>query len=163
MRRRHNELNYVASTHFITTVTNVRGDWFVDDDVCRYLLELFEGYRAQQELDCLGYVLMPDHLHVLLRQTTEEGLVTKAIQGFKSVSSRKLRIANYPARLLWRTHYDDVPVPGSEAVTTKIKYMHANPVARGIVSAPEEYAWSSAREILGIEKGIVTLTERSHS
>ncbi len=161
MLRRHNQRNFVASTHFVTTVTNVRGNWFIEENVCRYLLELFEGYRAQQKLDCFGYVLMPDHLHVLLRQVCPEGLVTRTLQGFKSVSSRKLTLQNYPARLLWREHYDDVPVPGSDAISTKLRYMHGNPVNRGIVEKPEDYKWSSQRELLELEKGIITLVRNT--
>jgi putative transposase len=163
MLRRHTRLDFDGSVHFVTTVTNVRGNWFVKDDTCTALLELFEGYRKQQQLDCFGFILMPDHLHALLRQTTASGTVPLFMGGFKSVSSRRLKPQGYPAKLLWRENYDDVPVPGSNALRTKMKYIHENPLRRGLVDHVEDYKWSSARQLYEIEQGIVTLTEISHS
>jgi REP element-mobilizing transposase RayT len=159
MLQRHERLTFASSIHFATTVTGVRGNWFVVPDQCRRMLELLEGYRARLEVRCLGYVLMPDHLHVLLCQDTDAPLIPRLVEGFKSVSARTLKPEGYPASRLWAKRYDDVPVPGSDAARTKLEYMHNNPVKRELVGKPEEYLWSSARTLMGYEgNSIVTLS-----
>jgi putative transposase len=121
------------------------------------LLELFEGYRNKFGLSCLGYVLMPDHLHALVLQHDEGLLVPKLMEGFKSVSSRSLTIDHFPERKLWS---DDVPVPGSDAVKTKLEYMHFNPVKRGLAATVQDYTWSSACDWFETGKGIVTVDRK---
>ena len=108
------------------------------------LLKLFEGCRAKQELVCFGFVLMPDHLHVLLQQEGEGDRVARCMEAFKKFSSLRFKPVSYPPLRLWQAGYDDVFVPGSRSVWTKIKYMHKNPVKSGLVESPESYAWSSA-------------------
>ena len=157
MRTRHLSLAFEGSIHFVTTVTRVRGSWFSEQNVCEEILSLFEGYRKKYDAECFGYALMPDHLHALLVQRTKEPVVPLLMEGFKSVSSRRIHPTGYPAGSLWTDRYDDVPVPGADAARTKLEYMLANPVRRGIVERPEEYLWSSARDHFGLGKGIVTI------
>jgi putative transposase len=157
MRKRHSQLDFAGSMHFITTVTRVRGAWFTQEKVCRYLLELFEGYREKFELTCFGYVLMPDHLHAIIIQKAEGAFVPKLMEGFKSVSSRNLKIEGYPEHHLWADRYDDVPLPGLDAVKTRIEYIHDNPVRKRIVLKATDYQWSSARDWFDMSGGIITI------
>jgi putative transposase len=157
MLRRHTKIAFAGSLHFVTTVTMVRGDWFINDVLCENILKVFEGYRSKHGVHCLGYVLMPDHLHATLYQESEEAAVPRMIQGFKSLVSQKCRPAGYPAQALWRPRYDDVPLPGPNAVRTRLEYMHANPVRAGLVDAPDAYKWSSAGHYAGVEDKIVRI------
>ena len=159
MRRRHLQLSFPGSVHFITLVTRVRGRWFCDEPVCTTLLRAFEHHRQRCHLDCRANVLMPDHVHALIIQTTNEGTVPSLVAEFKKWTSRNLRVANYPPTTLWRTWYDDVPVPGPDAIQTKIKYIHENPVRKGLVELPESYLWSSAPYYYGAGSGIVTIAD----
>ena len=158
MRKRHLNLAFAGSIHFVTTVTRVRGSWFTKPEICEEILSLFEGYRSKHDVDCYGYVLMPDHLHALLVQQAEGAAIPLLMEGFKSVSSRRIHPAGYPQTHLWSDRYDDVPVPGAEAARTKLEYMLANPVRRSLAERPEMYPWSSARDHFGMGKGIVTVT-----
>ncbi|MBI5059004.1 transposase [candidate division KSB1 bacterium] len=158
MRRRHSQLGFAGSIHFITTVTEVRGSVFVESSECKKILESFEVFRNKFELVCCGYVLMPDHLHAVLVQPNDGSHVSDAIGGFKRATSLKCKPARYPDTPLWRDNFDDVPVPGVEAAKTKLRYMLANPVRAGLVERPEEYEWSSAPEYYGGKSGIVTVT-----
>ena len=157
MLRRHQTLDLEGSIHFVTTVTAVRGNWFIENNVCTEILKIFEGYRRKFELRCLGFVLMPDHLHALFYQDESGSLVSDYMRSFKGLTSKKYRPPQYSNGSLWRRRYDDVPVPGSKAVTTKLNYMHANPIRRGLVEEPEDYPWSSARDYLELGTGIVEL------
>jgi putative transposase len=145
MRRRHQRLDFARTIHFVTTVTRDRGMWFTSDRDCIQILSTFERYRIRYGLECLGYVLMPDHLHVLLRQVENGSLVSNAVASFKRETSKSLSIAEFSAKTLWRDYYDDVPIPGIEAIMKRLVYMHANPVRREIVAEVTDYKWSSAR------------------
>jgi putative transposase len=157
MLRRHLHYTAAQSTHFITLVTRERGNWFVGGQDCEAILKAFEFCRARTGVACLAYVLMPDHLHALLVQPEEGSLIPKLVQDFKKYTSRKLRPDIYHDRTLWSERYDDVPVPGSEAVLTKLHYIHMNPVRRGLVNNPDDYLWSSAGDYSDHSKGIVTI------
>jgi len=158
MLHRHERLNFAGSVHFVTSVTRTRGPWFVNSTICSEILRIFEWYRSKYEVHCLGYVLMPDHLHALLVQPGVDESVSTLMRGFKSYTSRHCAVPAYPEPKLWRDYFDDVPVPGPDAAITKLQYIHDNPVRRRIVSAAEEYWWSSARDYAELQQGIVSLT-----
>jgi len=158
MLQRHNLLAFAGSIHFVTTTTQIRGDVFTDDRICREVLELFEWYRNKFSVDCLGYVLMPDHLHAILHQEQAEIVIPPLMQSFKKLTSRRCRPVRFPAATLWHSRYDDVPVPGTEAVRTKLEYIHANPIRRGLVERAEDYPWSSARDYFDWTAGVVRIT-----
>jgi putative transposase len=102
---------------------------------------------------------MPDHLHLLLFQSDAGSHVSDFMRELKKLTSRHVHPEEYNGKTLWNDHYDDVPVPGLNAVVTKLQYIHANPVRRGLVQTIDEYLWSSARDYLGISKGIILLTK----
>jgi len=58
--------------------------------------------------------------------------------------SIKSRPTDYLEGRFWREGYDDVLVPGRDAAMTKLRYMHDNPVRRGLATCAEDYRWSSA-------------------
>ncbi len=155
MRRRHGLVEGEYSVHFVTTVTRVRGLWFVDGSLCNEAMRLFEKYRAQTGLDCYGYVLMPDHWHAILRQSTAGPFVQRFMANMKretSYRARELLGDGFPG---WCEHYDDVFLPTQAAILKRRRYMHLNPVKRGIVEAPEMYLWSSARDLYELGHGVI--------
>jgi len=158
MRFRHSQLNFPGSIHFVTTVTREHHTRFTEDDICKEVLEIFEFYRAKFKLRCYGYVLMPEHLHAVLYQLNDDSPVPSLMENFKRLTARKMLPAGKQNRNLWAEHFDDVPVPGTDALKTKLKYIHHNPVRRGLVENAEDYPWSSARDLLEQGSGIVTLS-----
>lgn len=158
MLRRHSRLSFAGSTHFVTTVTHVRGNWFVCEALCHETLSIFEGYRRKFGVLCFGYVLMPDHLHALHLQPEESAGIPAMLQAFKRLTAARCRPADYPEGPFWRRRYDDVPVPGPKAARTKLTYMLANPLRSGLVGTPEEYLWSSAPHVLKGETCPVTIS-----
>ena len=159
MRRRHQQLDFAGSIHFVTATARVRGSWFVEAGLCTRILEMLEWYRAKHDQRCLGYVLMPDHLHVLLHQTEAGAFVSQLMAGFKRETSKQTRPDGFPAANLWADRYDDVPVPGHDAVMNKLVYLHGNPVRRGLVAEAHDYPWSSARDYFADSAGIVRITK----
>jgi len=122
---------------------------------CYQRLPLLAGPGAypvfEQELESVrqgygfvvaGYVLMPEHVHLLLSETRKSSLAI-ALQVLKQRTSRKL---NKRGELhFWQRRYYDFNVWSEEKRVEKLRYMHRNPVKRELVSKPEDWGWSSFR------------------
>ena len=127
---------------------------------CPYLatvasMELFEDALERIRLRYLvavaGYVVMPEHVHLLVNEP-KRALLSKAIQALKlSVSVRSRQ------RPFWQAHYYDYNVPNHNKHVEKLRYMHRNPVVRGLVARPEEWKWSSFRHYATGEIGTVEI------
>lgn len=100
---------------------------------------------------------MPDHIHALLFQSEDAGSVSDFMRDFKVKSAFRCLPEGYSQGNLWRRRYDDVPLPGPNAVRTRLKYMHENPLKAGLVDQLEDYQWSSARHYYNEQPTIITL------
>jgi putative transposase len=84
-----------------------------------------------------GYVVMPEHVHLLIGEPTEVELAV-VLQALKiSVSKRR------PEKPFWHRRYYDFNVFSFGKQTEKIDYMHPNPIGRGLVENAAEWRWSS--------------------
>jgi putative transposase len=117
--------------------------------------ELFERslevIRLCYDFVVCGYVVMPEHAHLLVSEP-KKALLSKAIQALKlsvSVQSRE--------RPFWQARYYDFNVHNEEKRVEKIRYMHRNPVKRGLVEKPEQWQWSSFRHYATGEIGTVEI------
>lgn len=101
-----------------------------------------EKTRRKYLLDILAYVVMPEHVHLLVSEPDEKRLAT-ALQALKvSVSKQS------PQCPFWQIRYHDFNVFTSPKRTQKIRYIHRNPVKRGRVSNPELWRHSSYQAYL---------------
>jgi REP-associated tyrosine transposase len=107
-----------------------------------------ERVRVAFETYIYGYVFMPDHVHLLL---TEPGraVLCDAIQSFKQGVSRRLIGA---AEHFWQKRYYDFNIRDEQQFFEKLRYIHRNPVRRGLCLHPEDWEWSSYRHYsMGVE------------
>lgn len=101
-----------------------------------------ERVRCQYRLYVTGYVIMPDHVHLLVSEPPKAPLAT-ALQSLKQSVSRRLALrAQEP---FWQARYYDFNVYTERKRTEKLRYIHRNPVKRGLVEKPEDWPWSSFR------------------
>lgn len=99
-----------------------------------------------------GYVVMPEHVHLLVSEP-ERSTLAAALQMLKQVSARKLRDGT--SGPFWQDRYYDFNVWSERKRVEKLKYIHRNPVARGLVNRPEDWAWSSFRHYAtGVERTV---------
>ncbi len=111
---------------------------YLDRPLLRDLFEdaLQKAHRLYR-FDVVGYVVMPEHVHLLLSEPAKE-LLASGLQALKlSVTRRTKR------RPFWQARYYDFNVFTDGKRIEKLEYMHANPVKRGLVEKPEEWRWSS--------------------
>ncbi len=121
-------------------------------DGCYSLAEdALERTRLRYGMAVLGYVLMPEHLHVIVSEPST-GVLADAMKMFK------LSVANRQAvRPFWQKRYYDRNLCTHNAMVECLRYTHRNPVARGLVREAEEWPWSSYRHYLLGETRRVTV------
>src|SRR5580765_2698446 len=102
-----------------------------------------ERTRLWYGLYICGYVVMPEHVHLLVSEP-ERGRLCTAIQMLKQNVARVLPrpVAGRP---FWQTRYYDFNVWTEKKRIEKLRYMHRNPVKRGLVGKPADWSWSSFR------------------
>jgi putative transposase len=113
---------------------------FASEDAARVVVNEFQFYRKRSEIELYGYVVMPDHVHAILKLTPPL-LLSNWIRRFKTYVGRSL--GHGP---IWQTGSWTELVPDEEFLRQKLQYVHENPVRRGMVLRAEDYPWSSARE-----------------
>jgi putative transposase len=118
----------------------------LDDPAMRDLVvAVLEQTRLRFSLLVYGFVVMPEHVHFLVSEP-ERALLANAIQSFKiatakrSASDREVDGERSP---LWQKRYYDRNLRSYSDFMEKLRYVHRNPVARGLVEKPEDWKWSS--------------------
>src|SRR5260370_35710966 len=86
-------------------------------------------------------------------ERTSRRSLSKALQALKISASRRLA-----QRPFWQPRYYDFNVFTHNKRVEKLKYMHRNPVTRGLVERPEDWRWSSYRHYLLDEPGSVRIS-----
>ena len=100
-----------------------------------------------------GYVVMPEHVHLLVSEP-QRGTLARALQALKQSVARRL-IGN--REHFWQARYYDFNVWTEKKRIEKLRYMHRNPVTRGLVEHPEDWAWSSFGHYLSGNAGAVEI------
>jgi putative transposase len=144
--------------HFLTFSCYRRLPLFGNAEARTLFLTELECARIQYKFGVLAYVVMPEHVHLLLAEPEELSL-SVALQMLKQNVSRKARKSGlYLAdHAFWETRYFDFNVWSRPKQTEKLRYIHRNPVVRGLVQKPEEWQWSSFRHYLLGERGLVEI------
>jgi putative transposase len=96
---------------------------------------------------------MPEHVHLLLSEP-ERRTLAQAIQALKVSVAKKISQQREP---FWQKRYYDHNVRNYESFVGKLRYIHRNPVARGLVERPEDWPWSSFRHYALREMGVVEI------
>jgi putative transposase len=117
-------------------------------------VEELRDIRERYGFLLVGYVVMPEHVHMLTGEP-KEGTLSTVLQMLKQRVSRKMRknerhasVAGLPQ--FWQPRFYDFNVYSKSKKKEKLEYMHANPVQRGLVKNPGAWMWSS---FLFYEKG----------
>jgi putative transposase len=137
-------------------------------------LKILEQVRLRYSFVVVGYVVMPEHIHLLISEP-DRGTPSTVLQVLKQRFARRvlaeLRRREPPgqSRLwqealeaghVWQRRFYDFVVRSEEKKIEKLKYIHRNPVKRGLVLEPDQWAWSSFRWYAHGERGPVLVNER---
>ena len=166
--RRHDEPGHI---HFWTVSCFRRLGFFHDEGMKRVVIN---GLRRLQErfgICLIGYVVMPDHVHVLLyphaRTSDEPVPVATLLHAFKkdvgfdgkarlrdiwrrdgklwSPSLNQWARGEFGKQSIWTTRGYDFNIDRGDTLLTKLDYCHKNPVTRELVTGAVDWHWSSFR------------------
>jgi len=122
------------------------------------LLAILEQTRGRYRFVVVGYVVMPEvgtpsTVMQVLKQRTARALLPKKRRADRR--QRGLFGDEPPRRSFWQARFYDFNVWTTKKRVEKLRYMHRNPVKRGLVGSPEQWRWSSYRFYLLGEAGLV--------
>jgi putative transposase len=115
-----------------------------------------ERTRQKYRFVVIGYVVMPEHFHLLITEPEvgDPSVIMKVIkERFRKLVHRQpthpktgdewgTRTFTGP---IWQKRFYDFNVSTLKKRIEKLRYIHRNPVKRGLAEKPEDWAWSSFR------------------
>jgi putative transposase len=113
----------------------------------------FSVLRRNFQLRVYGYVVIPEHVHMLLSEPQHRTLA-HVIKSLKQGVARRL-IATSPH--FWEKRYYDFNIRNHSQFVEKLRYIHRNPVKRELCTRPEDWEWSSFRHYATGREGTVEI------
>ena len=129
--------------YFITTTTQGRESVFASEENALILWNIINNQRERERFYLLGFVIMPDHLHLVIIPKGETK-ISFIMQEIKKGSSRLINRSKGRRGKLWLDEYYDYVIRNENDLMEKMRYIHYNPIKRGLVDDEEEYPFSSA-------------------
>lgn len=154
--------------HFITCSCYQRKPWLDTAPRRDLFVSILEQMRQRYRFVVLGYVVMPEHFHLLMSEPQEVD-PSKAMQLVKQLYAQRI-LGQMPAedprpltfrrpRHVWQERFYDFNVWTAHKLVEKLRYMYRNPVKRGLVVNPEDWPWSSLRDYLYGQTGKVIVND----
>jgi len=143
--------------HFITFCCYQRRAFLETTGARDFAVQILGEVRAKYGFALVGYVIMPEHIHLMIDETPTL-LPAGVVQVFKQRVSRFMRgqqgealeraaaksaHGNTELWRFWQRRYYDFNVHTREKLKEKLEYMHANPVVEKLVAHPRDWRWSS--------------------
>ncbi len=125
-------------TFFISTQTWNRRRLFQTETNAQLFLDTLHHYRQEGHYKLHAFVVMPDHVHLLLTPT--EITLERTLQLIKGGFSRRLS-SKLP---VWQRGFTDKRIRDRDDFLTHREYIHHNPVRARLCHLPEDYPFSSA-------------------
>jgi putative transposase len=144
--------------HYITAVTFQRVPIFLNDIACGLFIETLAEIRSIHPLKLVGYVIMPDHVHLIINpKIAEISVILRKVKG-KSArkildwlienghdkSLNKLRLdVKHREYAVWQKDSSSIDLFSPRFLRQKLNYIHMNPVRADLCEAPQDWRWSS--------------------
>ena len=141
-----------GQSHFVTFSCYRRQPNFANAAVYDLFPRCLEDMRRRFDLRIYGYVVMPEHVHLLLSES-DQGTLAEAIHYLKLSFAKRLRgqrigapgsplfwanLGSENPNPFWQKRYYDRNVRDAREFSVKLRYLHRNPVKRGLVKEPGE-------------------------
>jgi putative transposase len=128
--------------HFITFSCYHRRPFLAEAGARNAAIRILKETRNIYRFTLVGYVFMPDHVHMLLSESGV-GPPSQVVQVFKQRVAAELGHAGHPQ--FWQRRYYDFNVHSKSKMWEKLRYMHHNPERANLVAHPGDWPWSSWR------------------
>jgi len=137
--------------HFITFSCHQRKPLFLPISARKIFLEELDKIRNEMQFALAGYVVMPEHVHLLISEPAI-GSPSGIMQKLKRRVSQRTRAGTF-----WQPRFYDFNVYTADKKSEKLNYMHANPVERKLVKLPQEWPSSSYSAYHGLDPGPIRI------
>jgi putative transposase len=128
-----------GQSHFVTFSCYHRRPFFTTNTSRQTFETALERIRESFDLCVYGYVVMPEHVHLLIGEP-ERRTLADALKSLEQGVSRRLV---GEAEHFWQKRYYDFNVRNREQFVEKFGYIHRNPVKRGLCACPEDWESNS--------------------
>ena len=146
--------------HYVTAVTYNRVPIFRSERACQIFINALKELRTIHAFKLVGYVIMLDHVHLIINPLEQNvSVVLRKLKGKSArqiidwlmaedhhISLEKLRL-NIEGRqyAVWQKDSSAIDLFSHKFLRQKLKYIHMNPVRAGYCDGPENWQWSSYR------------------
>ncbi len=177
-RKRVRHFNDPGHAHELTFSCYKRLPLLSRDRSRWWLIEAIDRTRARLDYFVLCYVIMPEHVHLIILPKKADYNIPWFLKRVKQSVSRKAKTWLRENNPQWCTKLTisregkkkelrfwqagggyDRNITSKRTLLTMIQYIHNNPVRRGLVSLPTEWKWSSAAWYVGIRNGPLVIDE----
>ncbi len=136
------ERTHNFGTYFVTAQTWERRSLFHVDELAQLLIEILYKYRRQNRYLVHEFVIMPDHLHVIL--TPVQITIERAMQFIKGGYSHVVGETGRKNLEIWQRGFTDHRIRDSEDYAQHREYVHLNPVRAKLCENAADFLYSSA-------------------
>ena len=164
LRKRVRHFDEPAHVHELTFSCYQRRQLLVDDQIRKLFCQSLDRAVEAQQFRLLAFVIMPEHVHLLVQPKTESGRISDLLFAIKRPASFRIKqhlietnspllgaltIRQRPGQQtfpFWQEGpgYDrNLTEPSS--ILAALNYIHLNPVRRGLCERAVDWKWSSAR------------------
>ncbi len=133
-----------GSAYFITTVKEKRRVIFNDPWACDLFISVLTYNKFVCGYEVYGFVLMPDHVHVVLRPRGEMN-ISEIMKRVKGNFSRFYNQVTGLSQRVWESGFYDEGIRDQKQLMGTLEYMHNNPLRKGLVMNVGKYRYSSYR------------------
>ena len=167
MKRQRQLTHNQAFAYFVTTTLSRFAKLFNQNRYADILIRNLNFYRGKLEFKLLAFVIMPDHIHLII-QPSLKGNISEIVRDFKKYTAKEIiHLLEEEKRFgvldlfreaaqryhfkesreyqVWEDRFDDVALYSDEVFRAKLDYIHNNAVKAGLVDNPSDYPYSSAR------------------
>jgi putative transposase len=141
-------LTVTAYPHHVILRGNNRQDIFKTAADYERMLDLLLQHSQAQQVEVHAYVLMPNHLHLLLTPKLDQAL-PKMMQAVGRSYVRAFNQTHARTGTLWEGRYRATLIQADRYLLACMVYMDLNPVRAKLVDAPLDYRWSSHSQYVG--------------
>jgi putative transposase len=170
MRRKLKRYYGAGDLHFITCSCYQRRPLLGTPQRRNLFLSVLEQMRIRYQFVVVGYVIMPEHIHLLIGEPQEKnpstvmqalklGFARRVLAPKRRANTAQTDLFDNAPRHIWQRRFYDFNVWTEHKRVEKLRYMHRNPVHRGLVESPELWRWSSYRAYFLGETGPVRINE----
>ena len=167
-RKTRRRYNVPGEAHALTFSCFHRQAFLSRDRTRDWLLAAMDTARRRLRFDLWAYVIMPEHVHLLILPLDDPYSISRILSGIKTPVARRavayvrkhrpaglgrMRDAQPNGKVSYRFWQRgggyDRNLTAPSIIHAEIDYIHANPVRRGLVEHPADWPWSSARHFEG--------------